>query len=64
MVEKTPIAGSNVLYFELSDGSNLVVRPSGTEPKIKIYVLARGESAADCRAKRDRYAEYAQNMAN
>ena len=64
VVEKTPIAGSNVLYFELSDGSNLVVRPSGTEPKIKIYVLARGESAEDCRAKRDRYAEYAQNMAN
>ncbi|MBQ2895355.1 MAG: phospho-sugar mutase [Oscillospiraceae bacterium] len=64
VVEKTPISGSNVLYFELSDGSDLVVRPSGTEPKVKIYVLARGENAADCNARRDRYAEFAQHMAN
>ena len=44
VVEKTAIVGSNVLYFELSDGSNLVVRPSGTEPKIKLYVLARDDT--------------------
>ncbi len=31
---------SNVLYFELSDGMNFVARPSGTEPKIKLYYLA------------------------
>ena len=28
---------SNVLIFELSDGSEIAVRPSGTEPKIKFY---------------------------
>ena len=31
---KTHIAGSNVLYFELEDGTAFIVRPSGTEPKI------------------------------
>ena len=31
---------SNVLYFELEDGAWICVRPSGTEPKIKLYVNA------------------------
>jgi phosphoglucomutase len=35
---------SDVLYFELAGGSDFAVRPSGTEPKIKIYFLARGET--------------------
>ena len=36
-MDKTPISGSNVLYFELDDGCSFIVRPSGTEPKIKFY---------------------------
>ena len=32
-----PLSGSNVQHFELTDGSHIVVRPSGTEPKIKFY---------------------------
>ncbi len=35
------LPASDVLYFELADGSWLCVRPSGTEPKIKLYVSAR-----------------------
>ncbi len=49
------LSGSNVLYYELQSGESLVIRPSGTEPKIKIYALMRGETvreaddrAADC----------------
>ncbi|MEG1917902.1 MAG: phospho-sugar mutase, partial [Oscillospiraceae bacterium] len=42
------LSGSNVLRFELTDGTVILVRPSGTEPKIKIYVLTRGENHADC----------------
>ena len=64
VVEKTPISGSNVLYFELNDGSALVVRPSGTEPKIKLYVLARGGSAEECQAKKTRFADYARSLAD
>ncbi len=63
-VEKTAIVGSNVLYFELADGSNLVIRPSGTEPKIKIYVLARADSAEECAARKARYADFARHLAD
>ena len=63
VVEKTPIAGSNVLYYDLMDGSALVVRPSGTEPKIKMYVLARAETAAEAGDKAARIAESAKGLA-
>jgi len=42
---------SNVLAYHLNDGSSLIVRPSGTEPKIKIYMEAVGSSAKDAEAK-------------
>ena len=35
---------SDVLYFELEGGNNFIARPSGTEPKIKFYLMCRGES--------------------
>lgn len=62
VVEKTAIVGSNVLYFELADGSALVVRPSGTEPKIKMYVLARDEKADVCTEKKERFAAFARSL--
>ena len=42
--EKTPISlpSSNVIGFHLTDGSSIIVRPSGTEPKIKMYLSAVG----------------------
>ena len=45
--EKIDLPVSNVIYLELADGNNFVVRPSGTEPKIKLYCLLRGEDKAD-----------------
>ena len=62
VVGKTEISGSNVLYFELEDGTSFIVRPSGTEPKIKIYILAQGESRAECDEKIARYKAYAESM--
>lgn len=47
----TALKGSDVLIWLLEDGSKLAVRPSGTEPKIKLYLLLRGSSKADCAAK-------------
>lgn len=49
---KITLPKSNVLGFYLEDGSYLIVRPSGTEPKIKLYVCAVGKdenSALDMR---------------
>ena len=42
---------SNMIIFELSDGTNFIVRPSGTEPKVKVYIMAEGESAEACDEK-------------
>ena len=39
----TGYAPSDVLYYVLENGDKIVVRPSGTEPKIKIYILAHDE---------------------
>ena len=64
VVGKTHIAGSNVLYFELEDGTAFIIRPSGTEPKIKVYILAQGADSADCEAKVTRYAEFAESLRN
>ncbi|MBQ3276184.1 MAG: phospho-sugar mutase [Oscillospiraceae bacterium] len=62
VVGKTAISGSNVLYFDLADGSALVVRPSGTEPKIKMYVLARDATAEGAMDKRRRFADFARGL--
>ena len=62
VVGKTPIVGSNVLYFELADGTAFIVRPSGTEPKIKVYILAQGESRADCDGRIARYKAFAETL--
>ncbi len=61
-VGKTHISGSNVLYFELDDDTSFIVRPSGTEPKIKIYILVSGVDKFDCVEKIDKYTQYAQNL--
>lgn len=45
--EATGLPCSDVLYFELAGGSSLVVRPSGTEPKVKVYLMAHGSSAEE-----------------
>ena len=61
-VDKTPFAGSNVLYFELADYTDFIIRPSGTEPKIKVYILTRGTSSEDCAEKVKKYNEYANGL--
>ena len=45
---------SNVLCFYLADGSSLIVRPSGTEPKIKLYLSAVGATADDATNMREK----------
>ena len=46
---------SDVLKFYLEDGSWVAIRPSGTEPKCKIYYCIKGDSAENVNAKKDAY---------
>ena len=45
--EPTGLPASNVLYFELEGGCWVCVRPSGTEPKIKLYVNTNAKDRAE-----------------
>ncbi|MEE1042922.1 MAG: phospho-sugar mutase, partial [Clostridia bacterium] len=42
--EEITLPKSDVLYFELTDGASFVARPSGTEPKIKMYYLIQSDT--------------------
>ena len=56
------LSGSNVLRYELADGTSVIVRPSGTEPKVKVYILAQGRDQVDCADKVARYAAWAESL--
>ena len=56
------LSGSNVLRYEMADGTSLIVRPSGTEPKVKVYILASGASKGDCDGKVAKYAAWAETL--
>ena len=40
------LPAADVIEFDLEGGNKAIVRPSGTEPKIKLYIFAKGEDAA------------------
>lgn len=46
-VTPTGLPKSNVLYYELTDGAWVCIRPSGTEPKVKFYIGVKGDSMQD-----------------
>ncbi len=56
------LSGSNVLRYEMADGTSLIVRPSGTEPKVKVYILANGADKAACDEKVAKYAAWAETL--
>ena len=62
--EKTfmELTASNVLRYEMTDGTSVIVRPSGTEPKVKVYILTSGESKADCAGKVAKYQAWAESL--
>ena len=61
-VSKMELSGSNVLRFELTDGTTILVRPSGTEPKIKVYILTKGADAAERDANIEKYSAWVKTL--
>ena len=55
--EATGLPKANVLIYRLEDGSTVIVRPSGTEPKIKTYFTTKGSDLAEAQARKDELAE-------
>ena len=62
-VSEMELKGSNVLRYELSDGTTILVRPSGTEPKIKVYILTQGKDATERDANIEKYGQWAEALA-
>lgn len=60
--ETMELSGSNVLRYEMADGTSLIVRPSGTEPKVKVYILANGTTKTECDEKVAKYAAWAETL--
>ena len=55
--EETGLPAANVLIYALEGGATVVVRPSGTEPKIKTYFTTLGKDLAEAQAQKDVLAE-------
>ena len=49
--EQMELSGQNVLYYELEGGTSFIIRPSGTEPKVKVYMMAKADTKAAADAK-------------
>ena len=62
-VTQIELKGSNVLRFALSDGPVILVRPSGTEPKIKVYILTQGKDASERDARIEAYSAWVKTLA-
>lgn len=53
----TGLPKANVLRYDLDDGAVIIVRPSGTEPKIKTYFTTKGKDLAEAQAEKDALTE-------
>ena len=53
----TGLPASNVLVYELEGGASVIVRPSGTEPKIKTYFTTLGKDLAEAEAQKNALAD-------
>lgn len=58
----TGLIPSDVLEFRLEDAGKVIVRPSGTEPKLKIYLSVRGSGEEDASARLERLSRGAEAL--
>ena len=60
--DDTGLPKSDVISFMISPDDKLIIRPSGTEPKLKAYLFTRADTAADASEKLDRLRELADRL--
>ena len=60
--EETGLPAANVLIYKLENNETVVVRPSGTEPKIKIYYTTLGKDLAEAEAEEEKLAKALEPM--
>ena len=53
----TGLPKANILRYDLDDGAVVIIRPSGTEPKIKTYFTTKGADLAEAQAEKDALTE-------
>ena len=58
----TGLPESDMIYYELADGSAVIVRPSGTEPKIKAYILTKADTLEKAIEKTERDTEFSKSL--
>lgn len=62
-VTELTLPKSNVLAFFLEGGSKVIVRPSGTEPKVKAYITSKQDTREEAEAIEQKiYADFSKNM--
>ena len=61
-VREMELRDSNVLRFEMADGTSVIVRPSGTEPKVKVYVMTKGADKAECEENLAKYGQWVASL--
>ena len=62
-IKELTLPKSNVLAFFLENGCKAIVRPSGTEPKIKTYITAKAPTKAEAEVIEQKiYADFTQSM--
>ncbi|MBS0635171.1 MAG: phospho-sugar mutase [Verrucomicrobia bacterium] len=63
LLKPSDLPKSDVLIFELDDGSKVVIRPSGTEPRIKIYIFTKEAPSKDLEASKQAASSKAKALA-
>ena len=58
------LKGSNVLRYHTEDGTAVIVRPSGTEPKVKVYILTQGKVPAERDERVAKYSAWGEALKN
>lgn len=61
-ISETGLPSSDMVYYELEGGSAVIIRPSGTEPKVKAYLLVREETFEKAEAKTEKYKEFCKKL--